>query len=137
VDWQFDEVDPEVLIEEMHTAFELTLARVLYGRYRRDRSFQQLVDAAAQAGHLDITYVGQFLPEWDQMIRRLSESDMDMAPIRQYTAKMLTSLKDARKQAKHQGRTTAKDWLTEWFYPASGALERLAEKAWTKEGWSP
>jgi hypothetical protein len=69
VDWYFGEVAPEVMIEELHTAFELTLARVIYGRYRRDKTFQELINEARERGALDgLRQFSQFIPGHDDAV---------------------------------------------------------------------
>lgn len=129
VDWQFDEVAPEVMIEELHTAFELCLGRVLYGRYRRDRSFQQLVDKAASEGHFDQAPLRQFMPGYDEWMQRVRQ---ELPSPGSFACELLITLKDARKVARHQGQNSAQAWLHEWVWPAATLLEDLAERAWTR-----
>jgi hypothetical protein len=128
VDWYFDEVAPEVMIEELHTAFELTLARIIYGRYRRDKAFQQLIDEARTLGVFDkVRRIVQFMPEYD-WARNTIDPQYSPAP---YVAELLTSLKDTRKHVRHRGDTSARAWLDDHFDAAAVALEKLAELART------
>lgn len=129
VDWFFDEVAPEVMIEELHTAFELTLARVIYGRYRRDKAFQQLIDEANAQGTFDkVRGILQFTPAYDPATNTIAPQHTP-AP---YVAELLTSLKDTRKHVRHRGATTARAWLEEHFNAAATVLERLAGLAQTQ-----
>lgn len=98
VDWFFDKVAPEVMIEELHTAFELTLARIIYGRSRRDKAFQQLIDEATAQGAFDkLRDFRQFVPGFDLRVN----SREPLPPTAPYLAELLTSLKDTRKHVRH------------------------------------
>jgi len=128
-DWFFDEVAPEVMIEELHTAFELALARVIYGHYRRDKTFQQLIDEASAQGFFDkVRGILPFTPAYDPATNSV---DPQHAPA-PYVAELLTSLKDTRKHVRHRGATTARAWLEEHFDAAATVLERLAGLARTQ-----
>jgi hypothetical protein len=130
-DWYFGEVAPEVMLEELHSAFELTLARVLYGRYRRDKAFQQLIDEAVAQGVLDaVPDCHQFIPGFGDALRKRT----NLPPLAPYLAGLLSELKDVRKHVRHRGANTARAWLDEHFWPVATALEGLAPAARSSAG---
>jgi hypothetical protein len=118
-----------VPVEELHTAFELTLARVIYGRYRRGKQFWQLVDEASAQGTFDkVRGILPFTPAYDPATNSI---DPQYAPA-PYVTEQLTSLKDTRNPVKHRGDTSARGWLEEHFDAAATVLERLAGLARTQ-----
>lgn len=124
VSWEFNEVAPEVVLEELHTAAELTLKRVLWGRYRHQGSFAETVDLAEERGKLG-------LPGARVNRRSLRAVEHD----KQVTVHdLLISLKDARKVARHEARDTSLTWLQDWAVGAGEVLEVLAGQAWTAGG---
>ncbi|WP_395112191.1 hypothetical protein [Antrihabitans spumae] len=123
VDWEFDEVAPVTMLEELHAAFELTLKRVVWGRYKRQGTFAENVDRAEQLGLL-----------WVPSIR-VNRGALRGAEYADTTIKdLLISLKDARNPARHSASDTAERWLNAWAGIAAEVLEALAERAWTKDG---
>lgn len=124
VGWEFNEVAPEVMLEELHTAAELTLKRVLWGRYRRKGSFAENVDLAEERGMLRLP--GVWVNRWSL---RAVEHDKSVT-----VRDLLISLKDARKVARHEARDSALAWLQDWAVGAGEVLEVLAERAWTADG---
>lgn len=128
-DWFFDEVAPEVMIEELHTAFELTLARVIHGRYQHNKAFQQLINEASAQGTFDkVRGILPFTPAYDPATNSV---DPQYAPA-PYVAELLTSLRNTRNHAKHRGDATASAWLEGHFDAAATVLERLPGLARTQ-----
>jgi hypothetical protein len=58
VAWNFDEIAPEVLLEELHTACELVLDELVNKRSKK-LSFAELVTSADQAGLLSTRSTGR------------------------------------------------------------------------------
>ena len=110
--WALNEIAPEVVLEDMHTAAELMLMRLL-GK-RRAPAFSELINDAQHAGHLDMPL--QFTYDFED------PRGFDHA------ADLLVSLKDYRKRAKHQGSDEARDWLATHFWAAGALLEHLAQQ---------
>lgn len=116
--WHYDEIAPEVLIEEMHTAAELLLKAVTPRRASR-LSFAELVEGAAGAGLLSVG--GHTL--------RTQPSGSSQRGPQDLARSTLLSLKDARKVAKHRGAAGAREWLDEYFWTAVSILESLSRHA--------
>jgi hypothetical protein len=110
--WALDEVAPEVVLEELHTAAELILMRLV--EKRRAPAFAELVEAARADGHL----------EWPLGMHYADDAPEQIDDM----ADLLISLKDHRKRAKHQGSDEARAWLTVHFWPAGVVLERLCDR---------
>ena len=110
--WALDEVAPEVVLEELHTAAELILMRLL-GK-RRAPPFADLVDAARAKGYLQ-----------NGLRFHYKDGDPDLIDD---MGDLLISLKDHRKRAKHQGTDEARNWLTAHFWAAGIVLERLCRQ---------
>lgn len=98
--WLLDEVAPEVVIEELHTAAELMLESAINQRSRR-LSFRELVDSAAS-----------------QDLLRASDVDA------------LISLKDVRKRVRHRASGESREWLDTNFWHAAIVLEQVSGAAW-------
>jgi hypothetical protein len=113
--WMLDEIAPEVVLEELHTAFELLLTRA--ARRSRAPMFFELVALADEKGWLGDVYSHPFLPlaVWDNPDDVLTERDL------------LISLKDQRKVTKHRGDACARDWLSIHFWPTAALLETVAK----------
>lgn len=124
VDWEFDEVAPEVLLEELHTATELCLKRALFGRYRRRGSFAENVALAEEQGLLRLPGVGL-----NRSSLRAREHDETIT-----VEGLLISMKDARRVVRHEARDTAYDWLRDWVVAAGDVLELLAGHTWSVHG---
>lgn len=124
VDWEFNEIAPEVMLEELHTAAELCLKRALWGRYRRQGSFAENVELAEERGLLQLP--GVRINRWSL---RAVEHEKTLT-----AGALLISLKDARKVARHEARDTAMAWLRDWAISAGEVLEVLAEQTWTDGG---
>lgn len=121
MDWEFGEIAPEVMLEELHTAAELSLKRALRGKYRRQGSFKELVERAEERGMLKLPGIRVFR----QSLRVVDVEES-------ITVKeLLLSLKDARRVARHEARETALPWLEKWVVGIGEVLEVLAENAWT------
>lgn len=101
--WHFDEVAPEVLLEEMHTAAELMLRSFGMPGARR-MSFAELVEAAHNAG-------------------RVRSDDREA----------LLSMKTTRAKVKHRGSTDAREWLAVHFWDGARALEALSTEVRTQD----
>jgi hypothetical protein len=112
--WVLNEVAPEVVLEEMHTAAELLLMRLL--NKRRAPAFAELVEHARGAGHLDMPLAFAYDFAVDDPER------FDHAP------DLLISLKDHRKRTMHQGTNEARAWLDRHFWAAGAVLEHLASQ---------
>jgi hypothetical protein len=110
--WALDEAAPEVVLEELHTAAELILMRLV--EKRRAPAFAELVEAARADGHL----------EWPLGMHYADDAPEQIDDM----ADLLISLKDHRKRAKHQGSDEARAWLTVHFWPAGVVLERLCDR---------
>jgi hypothetical protein len=100
VAWNFNEIAPEVLLEELHTACELVLEELVNQRSER-LSFAELVANADEAG-------------------LLRHSHDDTPPVR-----LLTDLKDLRKDVRHRAAEGARQWLNEQWQDVAICLERL------------
>lgn len=105
VAWNFAEVAPEVLLEELHTACELILEETVNRRSKR-LSFAELVAKAAAEG--------VFLDH--AALAALGEEEDPVA--------LLTSLKDTRKNARHRGVLGAREWLDVHWEQVAMLLER-------------
>lgn len=115
--WHFDEVDPAVVLEEMHTAAELML-KALVKRRAKEMSFAQLTEAALQA-RLFSPYGGD--RRWRQ-----EHQHEPLLPHELARRDLLLSLKDTRKRVRHDGADLARAWLEDHFWDAAGLLELLA-----------
>lgn len=102
VAWAFDEVAPEILLEELHTACELILEELINKRSKR-RAFAELVTSAEQAGLLRTSINGTS------------------------TAQLLIELKDLRKNVRHRAAEGAGPWLAEHGEDIAICLERLVQ----------
>lgn len=100
VAWNFQEVAPEVLLEELHTASELILEETVNRRSRR-LSFAELVAAADKAGTLH------------QLNNQTPPVDL------------LLELKDLRKHVRHRAAKGAGEWLDTHWEEVAILLERL------------
>jgi hypothetical protein len=94
--WHFGDVEPAIVVEELHTAAELMLSEIV-GKRSSTMSFAQMTEACQAAGALQRRH-----------------------------ADVLTSLKDVRKRVRHRADPGAKTWLDCNFWDAAGALEHLA-----------
>ncbi|GAA1818297.1 hypothetical protein HC028_17220 [Planosporangium flavigriseum] len=108
--WLLDEIPPEVVVEELHTAIELMLTRWC-GKIRAP-AFSDLVDKAEDAAILP----GVDLLQWQYSEPSNALSGKDL----------LIALKDLRKGLKHKGVGQARPWLDVHFWPLGSVLERLA-----------
>jgi hypothetical protein len=105
VAWNFHEVAPEVVLEELHTACELLLEETVNRRSKR-LSFAELIDQADKAGIF-----------WDPpAIEGLWKGTPSV--------ELLTQLKDLRKHVRHRGASGALEWLTEHWEDVALVLER-------------
>lgn len=111
VSWLLDEASSEVVLEEMHTAAELILRRLL-GRQRD--SFPQLVHRAQTPGQPWVRPL-----HWHYSDEYAADAP-DMAGL-------LLSLTGQRNAAKHEGAKGAREWLDQHFWAAAVTLERLAD----------
>lgn len=100
VAWNFSEIAPEVLLEELHTACELVLEELVNKRAKK-LSFAELIVAADKAGIF---------------------SDM---PGEGSPGILLTELKDLRKNVRHRAAEGAGSWLDRHWEDVSMCLERL------------
>lgn len=100
VAWAFDEIAPEVLLEELHTACELVLEE-LVNRRAKKVSFADLVAKALRAG--------------------LLETRPDETP----PGLLLISLKDLRKDVRHRAAEGAGAWMEDYWQDTAILLERL------------
>lgn len=96
IDWALERTPAVVVLEELHTAFELLLEHLVNQRSKR-LSFAQLVEAAFEAGILD-------RPNMDGAAPGQSRAD--------YNKALLITLKDYRKNARHRGNMSFEPWLT-------------------------
>ncbi|QMV22996.1 hypothetical protein GQS52_15800 [Streptomyces sp. SCUT-3] len=107
--WCIQEVEPEVVIEELHTAAELMLKRITQ---MPDRTkFPDLIREARRK-------------------RVFSAEPMTFVyadPKRALTVQqLLKSLLRERNESKHGGRSQAESWLEENFWPIADLLESLS-----------
>lgn len=102
VAWNFQEVAPEVLLEELHTACELTLEEIVNRRSKR-LSFAELVEATNSLGVL--VQQGATPP-----------------------SELLLDLKDLRKEVRHRGAEGARAWLDDHWEEVAILIERLVER---------
>jgi len=105
VAWNFREIAPEILLEELHTACELVLEESVNRRSKR-LSFQQLIEAAEAAGHLK-THPFAEAPD----------------PVR-----LLTELKDLRKDVRHRAKAGAQGWLDDNWEAVALIVEHLVDQ---------
>ena len=98
--YNFQEIEPEIVLEELHTACELVLEELVNRRSKR-LSFAQLVSAADAAGLLRPT-------------------DLELSG-----AELLTELKDLRKDVRHRAAEGADAWLDAHWEDVAMQLERL------------
>jgi len=108
VAWNFKEIAPEVLLEELHTACELVLEELVNKRAKK-LSFAELISAAQQAGFFR-TSLDYALPPAD----------------------LLTSLKELRKKVRHRAAEGAGEWLDEYWEDVAMCLEQLAYRVRNK-----
>lgn len=117
--WHYDEVAPEVLVEEIHTAAELLLEASVNRRAKR-LSFAQLVDAAHERRILH-AYPADYV--WPSTI---DPSTGIEDRLNDFGRTVLLGLKDQRKESKHRGAPGAAEWLSRNFWPVVSVLEHLA-----------
>lgn len=117
--WHYDEVAPEVLIEEIHTAAELLLEASVNRRSKR-LSFAQLVDAAHQRKLLRAYPTDDVWPPEVDPAGTLEDHCNDFGRV------LLLDLKNHRKEIRHRGAPGASDWLAKNFWPVVSLLEHLA-----------
>ena len=103
VAWNFNEIAPEVLLEELHTACELVLEELVNRRSKR-MSFAELVATADERGAL-----------------------RDASPGLSGAA-LLTQLKDLRKDVRHRGASGAADWLELHWEDVAKSLECIVDR---------
>ena len=103
VAWTFDEVAPEVLLEELHTACELVLEELINKRSKR-LSFAELVAAASEA---------------DLLCNNESNTPL---------AQLLIDLKDLRKDVRHRAAHGAQLWLNDHWEDVAICIERLVSR---------
>ncbi|WP_382309416.1 hypothetical protein [Herbiconiux sp. UC225_62] len=120
--WHFGEVPAPVLIEEVHTASELLLKAALTGGTSR-MTYAQLVGTGLEQGVFDyysfrVTQARASVGAHEAFRARENED-----------AQLLPSLKDERRQAKHDGSGDAAGWLHANFWAVARVLEGLAHKA--------
>ncbi|MDQ4145841.1 MAG: hypothetical protein M3198_19260 [Actinomycetota bacterium] len=121
--WHYEEVSPEVLLEEIHTAAELILEASVNRRAKK-LSFAQLVERAERAGLLAGPWVETVVAGTrDPSVERYADEET------RREKDLLLSLKDARKRVRHRGETGAKGWLDANFWDAVQVLEYLAPHA--------
>ncbi|WP_162794233.1 hypothetical protein [Streptomyces paludis] len=113
VAWNFGEIAPEVLLEELHTACELVLEELVNKRAKK-LSFAQLIAAAAEAG--------------------LFHGAHDSEPS---TTELLEDLKDLRKNVRHRAAEGARPWLEKRWEHVSVCLERLVRHVNEQNSQSP
>ncbi|MEV6406628.1 hypothetical protein AB0M58_27440 [Streptomyces bobili] len=101
VAWNFAEIAPEVLLEELHTACELVLEE-LVNRRAKKLSFAQLISAADEA----------------DLFRHSSDQAVP-------TTDLLTELKDLRKDVRHRAAEGADVWLDKHWENVAMCLECL------------
>lgn len=103
VGWNFKEIAPEVLLEELHTACELLLEELVNKRAKR-LSFAQLVAEANDSGLL-VSLEGQTSP-----------------------VALLTELKDLRKDVRHRAAEGSRVWLDDHWEDVAILIERLVHR---------
>ena len=113
--WHFEEVAPEVLVEEIHTIAELLLERNINLRAKR-LSFAELVNAASARG--------VFLYYWYS-----APSELDAIEQIDKATELLIGLKDVRKNVRHRGADGAREWLDVHFWDAASLIEDLSGTA--------
>jgi hypothetical protein len=109
-EWLLDEVPPEVVVEELHTAAELLLTR--WARKSRAPAFAVLVDLAGAA---------EILPPLELLRFQYVDPADALAGL-----DLLIALKDLRRDLKHRGVGNARPWLVTHFWAVGSVLERLA-----------
>jgi hypothetical protein len=119
VGWNFQEIAPEVLLEELHTACELVLEELVNRRAKR-LSFAQLIAKASDSGLLDFGLRGSGLPDSGLLLSLLGETTPAVA--------LLTELKDLRKDVRHRAAEGARPWLDEHWEEVAILLERLVRR---------
>ena len=100
--WAFDEITPEVLLEELHTACELVLEELINRRSKRLR-FAELVASAERADLLCTLTNGK------------------------PAGQLLAELKGLRKNVRHRAADGAGSWLTEHGEDVAICLEPLVQ----------
>lgn len=117
--WHFDEVAPEVLLEEMHTAAELMLGAIVNTRSRR-LSFGELVESARARGVFSPSAPDSSAVQAWRTVNPHARNFEDEQ------AALLVSLKDVRKDVRHRNVGAAKSWLDDHFWEMASLLERIA-----------
>jgi hypothetical protein len=110
VAWNFQEVAPEVLLEELHTACELLLEETVNRRSKR-LSFAELIARADNAG----VFAPLRVPP--EVLRVVGWDGMP-------SVELLTQLKDLRKDVRHRAVSGSLEWLTEHWEEVALLLER-------------
>lgn len=118
--WHFEEVPAPILIEEVHTASELLMKAALPGRTSRF-TYAQLVGHALENGVFDYFGLDRHVRLPEQAARSRAHQQAD--------AELLISLKDERRQVKHDGKGDAEAWLRAHFWDVVRVLEGLSLKA--------
>lgn len=117
--WHYEEVEPAVLLEELHTAAELILC-ALVGRSSRNTSFAQLTELAYQHG-----FLGPYGLD-SGALRPGSSALQHFAEYEVTRRDLLISLKNLRRDVRHRGSVGAKDWLDTNFWDLASLLESMA-----------
>jgi len=124
VGWNFEEIAPEVLLEELHTACELVLEELVNRRAKR-LSFAQLIATANDSGLLDSGLLDSGLPD-----SGLPDSGLLLSLVGETTpaVALLTELKDLRKDVRHRAAEGARPWLNDHWEEVAILLERLVSR---------
>lgn len=124
--WHFNEVSPEVLMEEIHTAAEL-LMRSALGATSKPMSFPQLIAASHRRKFL------RAHSDYDDPIAMKKFRESGIEGVYEYLGwkakETLGSLRIARNQIKHAGGEGAKIWLDNNFWDVVSILEVLSYEA--------
>jgi hypothetical protein len=127
--WHFDEIAPEVLVEEVHTASELLLRRSVKGAEDRQK-FPDLVKEARRQELLHSSPERRNLPP--KIVKRLpglsrnEYSDL----VQDYGRDLLLELSGVRNSHRHQGiGPDSRAWLSAHFWEITRLLERLSTHA--------
>jgi hypothetical protein len=124
VGWNFGEIAPEVLLEELHTACELVLEEVVNRRAKR-LSFAQLIANAKVPDLLDFGLRGSGMLDSGLLPSVLGETTPPVA--------LLTELKDLRKDVRHRAAEGARPWLDDHWEEVAILLERLVGRVTSRK----
>ena len=124
--WHFNEIAPEVLVEEIHTASELLMRSVLKVSSTQRFSFPQLIEGCFRRHLLKVS--ADFSSLQDERILLASGPAALEDFLTRRARDTLKSLSSVRNLSRHAGEAGAREWLDVNFLNVVAILENLSLK---------